>query len=67
MNAVRPGLIDTDIHLLSGIPDRLARSAKLIPMKRAGTAEEAAAAILWLASPAASYVSGAILDVGGGR
>ncbi len=67
VNAVRPGLIDTDIHLLSGIPDRLARSAKLIPMKRAGTAEEAAAAILWLASPAASYVSGAILDVGGGR
>jgi len=67
VNAVRPGLIDTDIHLLSGIPDRLARSAKLIPMKRAGTAEEAAQAILWLASPAASYVSGAILDVGGAR
>ena len=67
VNAVRPGLIDTDIHLASGIPDRLARSAKLIPMKRAGTAEEAAQAILWLASPAASYVSGAILDVGGAR
>jgi NAD(P)-dependent dehydrogenase (short-subunit alcohol dehydrogenase family) len=67
VNAVRPGLIDTDIHLLSGIPDRLSRSAKLIPMKRAGTAEEAAQAILWLASPAASYVSGAILDVGGAR
>ena len=67
VNAVRPGLIDTDIHQLSGIPDRLARSAKLIPMKRAGTAEECAAAIVWLASPAASYVSGAILDVGGGR
>jgi NAD(P)-dependent dehydrogenase (short-subunit alcohol dehydrogenase family) len=67
VNAVRPGLIDTDIHLLSGIPDRLARSAKLIPMKRAGTAQECAEAIVWLASPAASYVSGAILDVGGGR
>lgn len=67
VNAVRPGLIDTDIHLLSGIPDRLARSAKLIPMKRAGTAEEVAQAILWLASPVASYVSGAILDVGGAR
>ena len=67
VNAVRPGLIDTDIHLLSGIPDRLVRSAKLIPMKRAGTAEEAAQAIVWLASPAASYVSGAILDVGGAR
>ncbi len=67
VNAVRPGLIDTDIHLLSGIPDRLSRSAKLIPMKRAGTAEEAAQAIVWLASPAASYVSGAILDVAGAR
>jgi NAD(P)-dependent dehydrogenase (short-subunit alcohol dehydrogenase family) len=67
VNAVRPGLIDTDIHQLSGIPDRLARSAKLIPMKRAGTAQECAEAIVWLASPAASYVSGAILDVGGGR
>jgi NAD(P)-dependent dehydrogenase (short-subunit alcohol dehydrogenase family) len=67
VNAVRPGLIDTDIHLLSGIPDRLIRSAKLIPMKRAGTAEECAEAIVWLASPAASYVSGAILDVGGAR
>ena len=67
VNAVRPGLIDTDIHQASGIPDRLARSAKLIPMKRAGSAEEAAHAILWLASPAASYVSGAILDVSGGR
>lgn len=63
---MRPGLIDTDIHLASGIPDRLARTAKLIPMKRAGTVEEVAAAILWLASPAASYVTGAILAVAGG-
>lgn len=67
VNAVRPGLIDTEIHQLTGIPDRLARSAKLIPMKRAGTADEVAEAILWVASPAASYISGAIIDVAGGR
>ena len=67
VNAVRPGLIDTEIHQLTGIPDRVARSAKLIPMKRAGTAEEVAKAILWVASPAASYVTGAIIDVAGGR
>jgi NAD(P)-dependent dehydrogenase (short-subunit alcohol dehydrogenase family) len=67
VNAVRPGLIDTDIHVASGIPDRVARAAKHIPMKRAGTADEVAETIVWLASPAASYVSGAILDVAGGR
>lgn len=66
VNAVRPGLIDTEIHAASGMPDRLERSAKRIPMKRAGTAEEVAESILWLASPAASYISGAILDVAGG-
>jgi NAD(P)-dependent dehydrogenase (short-subunit alcohol dehydrogenase family) len=65
VNAVRPGLIDTDIHAATGMPDRLARAAKMIPMKRAGSAEEVAATIVWLASPAASYVSGAILDVAG--
>lgn len=67
VNAVRPGLIDTDIHAASGMPDRAARAAKFIPMQRAGTAAEVGEAIVWLASPAASYVSGAILDVAGAR
>lgn len=66
VNAVRPGLIDTEIHAASGMPDRLERSAKRIPMQRAGSAGEVAESILWLASPAASYISGAILDVAGG-
>jgi len=67
VNAVRPGLIDTDVHLKTGIADRLERTAKNIPMKRAGTAQEVGEAIVWLASSAASYVSGSILDIAGGR
>ena len=67
VNAVRPGLIDTEIHASSGIPDRLARITPLVPMKRVGTADEVAAAVLWLLSDAASYITGAILDVSGGR
>lgn len=67
VNAIRPGLIDTDIHAATGMPDRVARAAKFIPMKRAGTAEEVAECAVWLASAAASYVSGAILDVSGAR
>lgn len=67
VNAVRPGLIDTDIHVSSGIPDRVARLAEAIPMARGGTADEVAAAIVWLLSDQASYVTGALLDVGGGR
>jgi NAD(P)-dependent dehydrogenase (short-subunit alcohol dehydrogenase family) len=67
VNAVRPGLIDTDLHESVGMPDRVARAAKHLPMQRAGTAEEVAEAIVWLASPAASYVSGTIIDVAGAR
>lgn len=66
VNAVRPGLIDTEIHARSGLPERAIRAAKHVPMQRAGQAAEVAEAILWLASDAASYVSGAILDIAGG-
>jgi NAD(P)-dependent dehydrogenase (short-subunit alcohol dehydrogenase family) len=67
VNAVAPGLIDTDIHAANGAPDRMARLAPTIPMQRPGTAREVAEAVLWLLSPAASYTTGAILEVGGGR
>ena len=67
VNAVAPGLIDTEIHARGGQPDRLERVAPMVPMKRAGTVDEVAAAVLWLLSPASSYVTGAILDVSGGR
>ena len=67
VNAVAPGLIDTDLHANSGVPDRIERLSPTIPMQRAGTPEEVAAAVLWLLSPAASYTTGAILEVGGGR
>ncbi|MDE1935670.1 SDR family oxidoreductase [Bradyrhizobium sp.] len=65
--AIRPGLIDTEIHASGGEPDRAHRLAPTVPMKRIGTAGEIANAILWLISDEASYVTGAILDVSGGR
>ena len=67
VNAVRPGIIDTDIHASGGQPERAHQSAALIPMQRAGTADEVAAAIVWLLSDEARYTTGAILDVSGGR
>jgi NAD(P)-dependent dehydrogenase (short-subunit alcohol dehydrogenase family) len=67
VNAVRPGLIDTDIHAANGQPDRIERMAPGVPLQRAGTPEEVANAIAWLCSDSASYVTGALLDVGGGR
>ena len=67
VNAVRPGIIDTEIHASGGLPDRVAQVRASLPMKREGTAEEVAQTILWLLSNEASYVTGAILNVSGGR
>jgi NAD(P)-dependent dehydrogenase (short-subunit alcohol dehydrogenase family) len=67
VNAVRPGLIETDIHASGGRPDRVAQLASTVPMGRGGRAEEVAAAIVWLLSVEASYLTGAVIDVSGGR
>jgi len=67
VNAIRPGLIDTDIHADVGFPERAKELGASMPMGRAGTVEEVAEAVLWLMSDAASYVSGSVLDVSGGR
>jgi NAD(P)-dependent dehydrogenase (short-subunit alcohol dehydrogenase family) len=67
VNAVAPGLIDTDLHAANGAPDRLERLAATIPMQRPGMPLEVAEGVLWLLSPAASYTTGAILEIGGGR
>ena len=67
VNAVAPGLIETDLHASNGAPDRPQRMAAGIPMQRAGTATEVAEGVVWLLSPAASYTTGTILEIGGGR
>jgi NAD(P)-dependent dehydrogenase (short-subunit alcohol dehydrogenase family) len=67
VNAVRPGIIATDIHASGGAPDRAQQMAPLVPMQRAGSAEEVAAAIVWLLGDESSYTTGAIVDVTGGR
>jgi glucose 1-dehydrogenase len=67
VNAIRPGIIETEIHAKGGEPDRVARLGPLVPMQRPGTADEVAQAVLWLLSDAASYVTGTFVDVSGGR
>jgi NAD(P)-dependent dehydrogenase (short-subunit alcohol dehydrogenase family) len=67
VNAVAPGLVDTGLHAANGDPGRLQRLMGTIPMARAGTPHEVAEAVLWLLAPAASYATGAILEIGGGR
>ncbi|MBZ4015229.1 SDR family NAD(P)-dependent oxidoreductase [Streptomyces purpurogeneiscleroticus] len=67
VNAVAPGITDTDMHAAMGAPDRAARAAPGIPLGRAGEPDEIAAAIAWLLSPDASYTTGTVLRVSGGR
>ncbi|HXJ85615.1 MAG TPA: SDR family oxidoreductase [Candidatus Binatia bacterium] len=67
VNAVKPGLVNTEIHAANGEPGRLQRLVPTVPMNRAGQPNEIAEAVLWLLSPAASYVTGSILEIGGGR
>jgi NAD(P)-dependent dehydrogenase (short-subunit alcohol dehydrogenase family) len=67
VNVVRPGIIDTELHASGGEPDRAARLAPNLPMRRAGRSEEVAAAVLWLLGAEASYCTGSILDVAGAR
>jgi NAD(P)-dependent dehydrogenase (short-subunit alcohol dehydrogenase family) len=67
VNAVRPGLIDTEMHASGGEPGRIDRLKSSVPMQRGGTAEEVARAILWLLSDEASYTTGTFIDVSGGR
>jgi NAD(P)-dependent dehydrogenase (short-subunit alcohol dehydrogenase family) len=67
VNAVRPGLIETEIHATTGDPDRARKLGRASPLGRAGSAQEVAEGIVWLLSEAASYVTGSILDIAGGR
>ncbi len=67
VNAVRPGIIDTDIHASGGQPERVRQMAPLVPMQRSGSADEVAAAVLWLLSPDSAYTTGSVVDVTGGR
>ncbi len=67
VNAVNPGLIETDLHARAGLPDRLTRLVGGVPMGRTGSAEEVAEAILWLASDSASYITGILVPISGGR
>jgi NAD(P)-dependent dehydrogenase (short-subunit alcohol dehydrogenase family) len=67
VNAVRPGLIDTDIQKDFGVGDRVGRNKGLVPLQRGGTAEEVAEAVMWLCSDLSSYCTGVILDIAGGR
>jgi NAD(P)-dependent dehydrogenase (short-subunit alcohol dehydrogenase family) len=67
VNALSPGIVATDLHAKAGAPDRLERLAPGVPMKRPGTPVEVAQAILWLLSGAPAYITGSILEIGGGR
>ena len=67
VNAVRPGVIRTEIHASGGQPDRVDRVKAMVPMRRGGEAEEVADVVLWLMSPQSSYVTGSLIDVSGGR
>ncbi|HYA16028.1 MAG TPA: SDR family oxidoreductase [Bryobacteraceae bacterium] len=67
VNAVAPGLVETGLHAANGRPERLERLSPTIPMRRAGTPMEIAEGVVWLLSPAASYTTGSILEIGGGR
>ena len=67
VNAVRPGIIETDIHASAGQPDRARQMAPHVPMQRSGTAHEVALGILWLLSNEASYTTATFLDIAGGR
>jgi NAD(P)-dependent dehydrogenase (short-subunit alcohol dehydrogenase family) len=67
VNAVRPGIIETDIHASGGQPNRAKELAPIVPMQRSGSAEEVANAVMWLLSDASSYTTASVVDVTGGR